>query len=120
MSISGVTSASSSYSYTPTRQTLPGSSSGSGASSAAGIGSSSADDETPAQKFMDYMKESPAQRFEDAWLTSHGISKAAFNAMSLQQKQAIMNEMKQDYERKMKDAAEDAVKQSGQSIDIMA
>jgi hypothetical protein len=97
-----------------TRQNLPGSSfapptngSGNGSTMAGASASSSASSGNDAvTQFMNYMKETPAQRMQDAWLQQHGISPQAFAAMTGAQKQKIIDEMKQDIENKLKQKME--------------
>ena len=68
---------------------------------AAGAANSS---ESAVQWFQNYMKETPAQRFEDSWLAAHGLTQKQLDAMSPQQRQAVMqqmaNDMKQQLEQK--------------------
>lgn len=62
------------------------------------------DEPTGAQEFLDYMKESPAQRMEDKWLRAHGLTKEKLDAMTPAQQKAVMDQMKHDIEQQMKDA----------------
>lgn len=82
------------------RQNMQGDSALSALTGGASDAASGTDAETT---FMNYMKETPAQRFQDSWLAQHGISKADFDAMSDTQKQKIIAEMKQDIEQKAKE-----------------
>ena len=41
------------------------------------------------QSFLDYMKESPAQRMIDAWLKAHGLSEQDLQNMPPAQREAI-------------------------------
>src|SRR4051812_40952191 len=43
---------------------------------------STSSDDTAVQDFMNYMKETPEQRFVDSWLRAHHISKEALDKMS--------------------------------------
>jgi hypothetical protein len=38
------------------------------------------------QSFLDYMKETPAQRMEDAWLNAHHMTRKEFEALSPEKK----------------------------------
>jgi hypothetical protein len=46
-----------------------------------------------ADNFLDYMKESPAERMADSWLASHGLSKEKLAAMTPAQRDAVLNQM---------------------------
>jgi hypothetical protein len=69
--------------------------------------------ETGAQAFLDYMKETPAQRMEDAWLSAHHLTRQQLAEMSPAQRQAIMNQMEQDIQREIKEKAESKLYKSG-------
>jgi hypothetical protein len=109
VSISGISSVNW-YAAGLARQNLPGNSvamPGNGqsngsvmAGASASSSASSSDDATT--QFLNYMKETPAQRMQDAWLKQHGISPQAFAAMSGEEKQKIIDQMKQDIEAKLK------------------
>ena len=43
--------------------------------------------------FLNYMKESPAERMADAWLASHGLSKEKLAAMSPEKREAVLKQM---------------------------
>lgn len=72
---------------------------------ASSLTSSKSNASNPVADFMDYMKKSPAERFQESWLSAHGISKEAFDAMPPAEKQKILAQMKQDLEAKIKDQA---------------
>jgi predicted flavoprotein YhiN len=95
MSILGIGS-SSPYSYQPLANKSGGSSGTSGAQQSSSSGDSTVQD------FLDYMKESPAQRMFDNFLSAHHISKEEWNAMTPAQKQKIIDEFKHEMEDKMK------------------
>ena len=59
------------------------------------------------ESFLDYMKESPAERMIDRWLTSHHLTKEALAAMPQAQRDALEQQMKDDIEQQIKRAAED-------------
>ncbi|MDR3425009.1 MAG: hypothetical protein P4M13_08050 [Alphaproteobacteria bacterium] len=65
--------------------------------------------ESPEQAFLDFMKESPAERMEDMWLASHHLTKQDLAAMSPEKREAIEKQMahdiKQEIEQKMKQQA---------------
>lgn len=79
-----------------------------------GLDSASTD---PAQAFLNYMKETPAQRLEDAWLASHHLTRKQLEAMSPAQRQAIEKQMAADIKEKLK---QEAQKKSGVSVDLLA
>ncbi len=78
-----------------------------GASSLTGNSSSSAY-ASAVQNFMDYMKETPAQQMEDAWLHAHGLTRQELAKMSPEKQAAIMRQMQQDIELQLKQKAEKA------------
>lgn len=49
-----------------------------------------------AQTFLNYMKETPAQRMEDAWLAAHGLTRKELDAMTPAQRLAVEKKMEQD------------------------
>ena len=69
------------------------------------------------QDFTNYMKETPAQRFQDSWLKQHGISQEDFNNMSPAEQQKLLEQMKQDMEERMKSSTDKAL---GVNADITA
>jgi hypothetical protein len=102
MSISGISNNSSIYSSpsaAANRQNLPSGSGLDTSSSASGLLS----DDPAVQDFQNFMTETPAQRMQDAWLRQHGISAADFAAMSPDDKQKLLDQMKQEIEAKLKE-----------------
>jgi hypothetical protein len=65
------------------------------------------------KEFQDYMKMTPGERMQYAWLKQHGISKEEFDAMPADEKQKLMEQMKREIEEKIK---ADAVKKSHTDI----
>lgn len=65
------------------------------------------------QEFQDYMKMTPGERMQYAWLKQHNISKADFDALSEDEKQKLMEQMKREIEEKIK---ADAIKKSHTDI----
>jgi hypothetical protein len=53
------------------------------------------------QQFQDYMKETPAQRMFASFLNSEHISQSQYNAMSPQQKEALMQQFEQELKQHM-------------------
>jgi len=58
-----------------------------------------------ADDFLAYMKESPAERMADAWLQSHGLSKAKLAAMSPEKREAVLKQMEKELQDQVADAA---------------
>ncbi|HEY4162306.1 MAG TPA: hypothetical protein VGM59_04530 [Dongiaceae bacterium] len=57
------------------------------------------------QQFLDYMKEPPTQRMEDAWLKSHGLTRQELDAMPADKRAAVLKQMANDLRQQMeKDA----------------
>lgn len=69
-----------------------------------------------ADTFMSYMKESPAQRMVDNWLKAHGLDQDKLNAMSPEDRAAVMKQMQQD----IKDQLQQQTEQKGQLVDLSA
>jgi len=80
--------------------TKPGQSGGSFNASISGTG------EDGTQQFMDYMKETPAQRMFTNFLTSHHISQSQFDAMPPKQQQALIQQFEQQLKQRMTAASE--------------
>lgn len=59
---------------------------------------------TPEQQFMDFMKETPQQRYEDMWLQAHHLTREQLAAMPPDKQKEIRDEMKKDVEQKIKEA----------------
>ena len=66
--------------------------------------------------FKAYMKMTPAERMEDAWLKSHGLSKEKLAAMSPAEREATLKQMKSEIEQELKLKTE----QKGQTVDVLA
>jgi len=79
-----------------------------------GLGSASTD---PAQAFLNYMKETPAQQLEDQWLASHHLTRKQLEAMSPEQRHATEKQMAADIKQKLK---EEAQKKLGTQVDLLA
>lgn len=56
----------------------------------------------PAKEFMDFMKLTPAQRMEEQWLRSHGLTRKDLESMSPEKRDAIKKQMAQEIEDAMK------------------
>ncbi len=66
--------------------------------------------------FKNYMKMTPAERMEDAWLKSHGLTKEKLDKMSPSDREAVMKQMKDEIEQNLKQQTE----QKGQQVDVLA
>ncbi len=66
------------------------------------------DSEDARKKFLDYMKQTPAQRWQEAWLQAHGMTKEQFDALPADKKAALIDEMKQEMQDQMRQAAENS------------
>jgi len=79
-----------------------------------GIGNSGASQATPQSSqstaqsnsdiitsFLNYMKESPAQRMEDSWLAAHHLTRQELAAMPPSKRDAILKEMAADLKQEM-------------------
>ena len=68
--------------------------------------SATAKSDQATQDFLAYMKETPAQRLEDAWLASHHLTRKDLEAMSPEQRKAIEKQMETEIEAQIKQAAQ--------------
>ena len=59
-----------------------------------------------AENFLDYMKESPAERMADSWLAAHGLSKEKLAAMSPAQRDAVLKQMAKEVKDQVAQAAQ--------------
>ncbi len=66
-----------------------------------------------ATEFLNYMKESPAQRMMDSWLQAHGLTQADLDKMKPEERDKIVQQMKQDIEEKIKEKNEAASSKAG-------
>jgi hypothetical protein len=89
MQVSGIQSG---YNDVPSQSTKPGQSVGAG--------------EDGVQQFMDYMKETPAQRLFTSFLNSHHITQSQFDAMSPKQQQALTQQFEQQLKQQMAEASD--------------
>lgn len=71
----------------------------------------------PVQAFKDYMNLTPEQKIQKAWLQNHGISEAEFNAMSAEEKQAVLDQIKKEMMAKIENKMND---QLGKNVNILA
>ena len=84
------------------------------ASAAGGAKSKAAQEDAQAvTNFMDYMKETPAQRFEDQWLAAHGLTEKDLEKMSPDKRAAITKQMADDMKKQMQDAVKKASGKTG-------
>ncbi|HEU0117932.1 MAG TPA: hypothetical protein VFR09_04800 [Alphaproteobacteria bacterium] len=101
MSVSGIGSYGSFISQYPTQQ--------SSAAQATGVGSGITDTsdsaQTPEQAFMNYMKESPAQRMIDEWLKAHGLTEESLQKLPAAQREAVEKQMAQDIKQQLEQKA---------------
>jgi len=58
-------------------------------------------DQNAVQNFLNYMKESPAEHMEDAWLSAHGLTRDDLKHMTPEKRNAIMKEMAEDIKNKL-------------------
>lgn len=63
---------------------------------------------TAAEEFLEYMHKPAAERMMEAWLRQKGISEAEWEAMPADKKAALMEEMRQEIEEKLRKAAEES------------
>ena len=58
--------------------------------------------ESGLQEFMQYAKETPAQRMFDSWLKGQGVTEQQFNAMTPAEKQKLVDQFEAQTKTKMK------------------
>ena len=97
MQVSGIQSG---YNDVPSQSTKPGQSGGSFNGYLGGAG------EDGVQQFMDYMKETPAQRLFTSFLNSHHITQSQFDAMSPKQQEALTQQFEQQLKQQMAEASD--------------
>lgn len=72
----------------------------------ASASSSGTTSETAEQKFLNYMKETPAQRLEDQWLAAHHLTRKELDAMPPKQREAILKQMAAEIKQQLKQQTE--------------
>ncbi len=65
-------------------------------------------EKSAAEEFLEYMHKPAAERMMEAWLRQKGISEAEWEAMPADKKAALMEEMRQEIEEKIRKAAEES------------
>ncbi|HWU34666.1 MAG TPA: hypothetical protein VN023_05505 [Methylovorus sp.] len=61
----------------------------------------------PAQELQEYMKMSYAEKMQWSWMHAHGISKEEFEAMSPEDKQKLLDQMREELKQKASTTAVD-------------
>lgn len=61
----------------------------------------------PAQELQDYMKMSYAEKLQWSWMNAHGISKEEFEAMSPEDKQKLLDQIREELKQKATSAEVD-------------
>lgn len=64
------------------------------------------------KSFLDYMKKSIAERMEDAWLASRGLTRKDLESMPTEKRDAIKKAMAEDIKNRLKQEAENKNKES--------
>jgi len=57
--------------------------------------------ESAADKFLDYQKKTTEEKMVERWLESHGVTKEEFDAMSPEEQQSLLAQMKQEMQDRM-------------------
>lgn len=65
-------------------------------------------DDADASWWANFFKESPAQQMQDLWLMKHGLTEKQFNALPADQKEKLLEQMKQETEQQIKEKAQAA------------
>ncbi|HVY13273.1 MAG TPA: hypothetical protein VHB73_06900 [Alphaproteobacteria bacterium] len=61
-------------------------------------------------QFLNFAKQTPAERLQEAWLKSHGYTKEKLAAMTPEQRDAVAKQMARDIAQQTKEAAENRTK----------
>jgi hypothetical protein len=80
------------------------------------LASAASNKSSAADTFMAYMKKSPAERMIENWLKAHGLDEEKLKAMSPEERDSIMKQMKQEIEDQLKQQAET----KGSVVDLTA
>jgi hypothetical protein len=67
-------------------------------------GQASSSGTDPTQSFLAYMKETPAQKLEDAWLAKHHLTRQQLAQMSPEKREVIEKQMAADLKGQIKEA----------------
>lgn len=59
-------------------------------------------------EFLEFMSKTPEERWHEQWLRSKGITEEEFNAMSADEKQALIDEMTEELKQQALDKAKEA------------
>jgi hypothetical protein len=76
------------------------------AQNAAPAASASTASDAAEQKFLNYMKETPAQKLEDQWLAAHHLTRKDLDAMPPKQREAILKQMEAEIKQQLKQQTE--------------
>jgi hypothetical protein len=69
---------------------------GSGTSTTASLGKNGTNRPDAVQDFLRYMKMTPWERMEAAWLRAHGYTKEQVDALPAEERQKLLDKMKQE------------------------
>lgn len=75
---------------------------------------------TPEQEFLDFMKLTPAQRMQEQWLAAHGLTRQDLENMEPEKRDALMKQMAQEIEEKIKQQALNKNDDKKDGVDILA
>lgn len=123
MNIDNMLSAYSANQSTPVKsrqQTTSSVDSGTADKSQSGFAHALANAKSPGKQLEEYLAMSDAERYQLAWLKKRGMSKETFDALPAEEKQKLMEEMRQDMEREMKAKIEAAKTQNKQVINLLS
>lgn len=69
-----------------------------------------------ADSFLEFMKQTPEEQLQTAWLQRHGISKEQFAAMDATEKQKIVEQMKNEMKEQARNTAKGGARGSVANI----
>ncbi|HVY98400.1 MAG TPA: hypothetical protein VHA35_02785 [Dongiaceae bacterium] len=71
---------------------------------------------TAAEDFLDYMKESPAERMADSWLAAHGLSKEKLAAMTPERREAVLKQMAKELQDQLAQATREKLEKPSSAL----
>lgn len=69
-----------------------------------------------ADDFLNYMKESAAERMADSWLAAHGLSKEKLAAMSPEKREAVLKQMAKELQDQVAEAAREKLEKKPSTL----
>ena len=77
-------------------------------------GAATKPDDPAVESFLSYMKKSSAERMADSWLAAHGLTREKLDAMTPEERDAVLKKMAADIKNEMDQATSRKLKESTQ------